>query len=103
MTATVLARRTSAGVKFTLCELLAQLERSWDASCATPARHPRWPIADVYRIVGPLSLTEMAERTGFPERTISRWNAMGYVPDQSADELAIRLELHPCLVWDGFQ
>lgn len=102
MTATIVARRTSAGTRFTLCELLVKVTAAWDASCATPARHPRWPIADVYRIVGPLSLTEMAERTGFPERTISRWNAMGYVPDRSADALAIALDLHPAIVFTGY-
>lgn len=102
MTATVLARRTRDGVRFTLCELLAKLDAAWETTQADPCRYRSWPIADVYRIVGPLSLVEMADRTGFPARTICRWNQAGAVPDRSADALAIALELHPCIVWEGY-
>lgn len=102
MSAAVLARRTSAGVRFTQCELLARMEAAYAAHDHQTCRHGCWPLADVYRAVGPLSVVEMAERTGICDRSIVRWLATGAVPDRSADRLAIALELHPAIVWDGY-
>lgn len=102
MTATVLARRTSNGTRYTLCELLDRLEAAYAAHDHGACRHGCWPLADVYRAVGPLSLTEMAERTGICERSLVRWLKNGAVPDQSADRLVIALELHPSIVWTGY-
>lgn len=36
---------------------------------------------------------------GKPGRTVGRWRANGYIPWDSADVAAIRLGLHPMLVW----
>ena len=103
MTATIVARRTSAGVRFTQCELLARMEAAYAAHDHENCRHGCWPLADVYRAVGPLSLSEMVARTGLCERSIVRWMKAGAVPDRSADRLAIALELHPSIVWTGYE
>ena len=102
MTATIVARRTSAGVKFTLCESIARMEAAYAAHDHGNCRRGCWPMADVYRAVGPLSLSEMADRTGLCERSIVRWMKTGAVPDRSADRLAIALDLHPSIVWTGY-
>lgn len=102
MTATVLARRTRGGVRYTLCELLEKLEAAWAITEADPCRAKAWPLAEVYRITGPLTLLEMSMLTGFPERTICRWNSAGAVPDRSSDALAVALGLHPANLWPGW-
>lgn len=102
MTATIVARRTSAGIRFTLCDLLARLDARYAAHDHQNCRHGCWPMADVYRAVGPLSLSDMVARTGICERSIVRWLRTGAVPDRSADRLVIGLELHPAIVWDGY-
>ena len=44
------------------------------------------------------NLSELARRTGYPLRTVQRWRAHG-IPYWSADRVAIRLGLHPSLIW----
>ena len=48
--------------------------------------------------VGYTNLSELARHTGYPLRTIQRWNTGG-IPARSADHLAIRLGLHPANIW----
>ena len=44
------------------------------------------------------SVAELAARTGYSTRTIQRWKTHG-VPLHAADAVAIRLGLHPAIVW----
>ena len=45
-----------------------------------------------------VNLSDLAHRTGYPIRTVQRWNTTG-VPLYSADRLAIRLGVHPATIW----
>ena len=44
------------------------------------------------------NLSELSRRTGYPLRTIQRWRVDG-IPYWSADRVAIRLGIHPALIW----
>jgi lambda repressor-like predicted transcriptional regulator len=44
------------------------------------------------------NLSELARRTGYTLRTIQRWRIDG-IPYWSADRVAIRLGIHPALIW----
>ena len=44
------------------------------------------------------NLSELSRRCGYPLRTIQRWKTGG-IPRHSADQLAIRLGLHPANIW----
>lgn len=44
---------------------------------------------------------ELARRTGYPVRTIQRWTTTG-IPYYSADRLAIRLGVHPAIIWPNW-
>ena len=54
----------------------------------------RFPLAEV---PAP-NLSELSRRTGYPLRTIQRWRIDG-IPYWSADRVAIRLGVHPSLIW----
>ena len=100
MTATTLARRTPTGIRFTLCELLTKLEAAWEVSQGSPdIRGRRFPLADLYRLIGPLSLLELAERTGVCDRSIARWHQTGAIPEVAADKVATAIGLHAANVW----
>ena len=48
--------------------------------------------------VGYRNMSQLARDSGFPLRTIQRWNRYG-IPLGSADKLANRLGLHPGNIW----
>ena len=54
----------------------------------------RFPLAEVPTP----NLSELSRRTGYPLRTIQRWRVDG-IPYWSADRVAIRLGIHPSLIW----
>ena len=57
-------------------------------------RQPTFPLTEI-RFV---NLSELSRNTGYPLRTIQRWNTTG-VPRNSADRLAIKLGIHPANIW----
>ena len=64
------------------------------ATTTTRHRQPRFALDEIhYR-----NLSELSRHTGFPLRTIQRWRTSG-IPRNSADELAVRLGLHPANIW----
>lgn len=101
MTAAVLARRTSKGTRFTLCERIAALEAAHDRFLRSGivTTGPRYPLAELYRIIGPASLAEVAEAAGIHPRQLSAMHAQGCVTELQADRLAAAFGHHPCLVW----
>ena len=58
--------------------------------------HPatRFPLVNI----GASNLSELSRRTGYPLRTIQRWRVDG-IPYTSADRVAVRLGIHPALIW----
>ena len=62
----------------------------------TTTRHQqrRFPLDDITCT----NLSELSRRSGYPLRTIQRWKTTG-VPLHSADQLAIRLGVHPANIW----
>ena len=58
-----------------------------------PTAH-RFPLADVPA----RNLSDLSRRTGYPLRTIQRWRVHA-IPYWSADRVAIRLGIHPALIW----
>ncbi len=56
---------------------------------------PLWELAEERR----LSLMGLARATGANVRCLHRWRAVGSVPEQSADRLAVALGVTPELVW----
>lgn len=64
----------------------------------------RWPLEPLFDLVrnpdgSRCSQSELAERIGVPQQTISKWNQRGGVPDYIADTIAVRVKLHPWVVW----
>lgn len=78
-----------------------------------------WPFAPVLRYLGPVywlqhkvrdegivtdsafgdtRMAVLAELLGFSVRTLQRWRIAG-VPDRHADQMAINLGCHPCVIW----
>lgn len=57
----------------------------------------RWPWEPLGELLGG-SLRTQAERLGVDDRQVSRWRRGG-LTDAMADRCAIRLGLHPLLVW----
>ena len=57
----------------------------------------RFPLADVPA----RNLSDLSRRTGYPLRTIQRWRLNG-IPYWSADRVAIRLGIHPALIWTNW-
>ena len=57
-------------------------------------RQPTFPLTEI-RFA---NLSELSRNTGYPLRTIQRWNTTG-VPRNSADRLAIKLGMHPANIW----
>ena len=66
----------------------------------TPRSRRRQPTFSLDN-VGRTNLCELARRTGYPVRTLQRWNTTG-IPRYSADRLAIRLGRHPASIWDDW-
>ena len=66
-------------------------------STTTRHRQPTFSLDNVHRT----NLSELARSTGYPLRTIQRWNTGG-IPRHSADALAIRLGLHPANIWPSW-
>jgi hypothetical protein len=66
------------------------------ATTSTTTRHrqPRFPLDPVLC----RNLCDLSRRTGYPLRTIQRWKTSG-IPRYSADELAVRLGVHPANIW----
>ncbi len=103
MTATVVARLTSTGTRYVLPDLLRRLEALWNAHLAAgPHRYPTWPLADLYRAIGPLSSVELEARTGIARQQFDTWLRRGYLSTRSADAVAIAVGLHPALIWTGY-
>lgn len=97
---TAVMTRTPTGLRFTLCEMLTKLEAAWNESQGSPdVRGRRYPLADLYRLIGPVSLEELADRTGVCSRSISRWHETGAIPESAADRVATALSLHVANVW----
>lgn len=44
----------------------------------------------------------LADICGVSQRTVHRWRAGGRMNHYTADRVAIRLGLHPCLIWDDW-
>lgn len=68
----------------------------------------RWPFADLDRALIHAGYTKRWQKINalgipgqYPERTWWRWRAEG-VPDEAADQVAINLDLHPSLIWPGW-
>lgn len=63
------------------------------------------PIEPLYNIAAGMSdnprftQAEFARMINVTQRAITRWKSAGGIPWTSADEAAIRLGLHPMLVW----
>lgn len=98
MAAVMTAQRE--GRAFTREEVIVKLEEAWADSQGSPdLKGRRFPLAALYRVIGAVSLLELAERTGVTDRSISRWHTTGAIPERAADLVATRLGLHPALVW----
>jgi lambda repressor-like predicted transcriptional regulator len=58
----------------------------------------RYPFGPVIERSGCRSVAAVAQKTGFPLRTVQRWAHLG-VTDNYADRLAVRLGFHPSEIW----
>ena len=58
----------------------------------------RFPFAALVAAAGGVSTAELARRAGMHLRQMQRYAAAG-VPERCADDVAVRLGLHPGEVW----
>lgn len=75
-------------------EYRADLKERRKGGPTTQRRYPYDPLA---RFLAKTQ-TEMAAEIGVTRETVHRWKVTG-VPEYAADALAIRLGLHPSIIW----
>lgn len=61
---------------------------------------PRLPLEPLMRIGGFANYWDVARWADRSQKTVQQWARLGGVTAEIADELATRLDLHPCCVWD---
>jgi hypothetical protein len=59
----------------------------------------RLNIDKLMRFTGAASNNDLGVKLGIPERTVAGWAKEGGVPDMSADNMAIKLGVHPSAIW----
>lgn len=59
----------------------------------------RLPVDDLKRAVGAATDEQLARDVGSAVRSVGRWRRRGGIPLWEADRLAIRVGLHPAVVW----
>lgn len=72
-----------------------------EARCAAGGR-PEWTsgrFRGAFSPPAPVSVGELACLLGCSPRTVTRWRAAGRLCAFDADRYAVRLGLHPCLIW----
>lgn len=62
---------------------------------------PRWPLGPLREVAPTIATAELARMAGVSRRTAARWAETG-LADVHADRVAVRLGLHPALVWPGW-
>ncbi len=75
--------------------------KSLDSYPTTHRRSIRWPFEPLRQAAGETTLVSLAEQVGVSPRTIWRWQKRG-LTDFQADRAAVRLGLHPSLLWEGW-
>jgi hypothetical protein len=63
-----------------------------------PAPFPRLPYAPLARYGEP---TELGRQLGVHRTAVQHWKKRG-VPEDRADEIAVKLGCHPCELWPGW-
>lgn len=62
---------------------------------------PRMSLAPLQRYLGVATVVDVCQPTGCARRTAFRWAATG-IPLTTADEVAIRLGVHPSAIWSNW-
>lgn len=68
------------------------------AGATTHPTDERYPLADLEQLVDADSTLTLARRLGVHVRQLYRWRHRGLTAER-ADVLAVRIGLHPALVW----
>jgi len=64
-----------------------------------PIKQHRLDLDKLMRFTGAASNNDLGVKLGIPERTVAGWIKEGGVPDMSADNMAIKLGVHPSAIW----
>lgn len=67
----------------------------------TRPRGPRYPLAELERLVGHPSTADLARRTGLDAREVARYRTQG-LTHEAADRAAVAFGLHPLNVWPSY-
>jgi hypothetical protein len=61
----------------------------------------RWPLTPLLDAAGGGSFSRLALLVGVSPRAVAKWAQVG-LTDRAADRAAIKLDMHPALIWPGW-